>query len=396
MRFKVRIYDPSNQEQPPRPIATVTLTDKREQACWLPKPVAVEAWFFLERVEAESEEVEQRIRSALQKNHLIVSKSSSDIIGAVRTRGDYSAEEAHGTPAYWRAAIGRLEGEAGLIEDLEDYGRMLQKMEAAAPLAAEPEPAVATRSHVLYQCSLYIIRNLGDGYWAGKATYDESLKQWTVPIRAESLGEEAPVGEFTLDVQGNIRHAPSRRTLQETVQRYQLSLKERLTAALNQLASVRQDLRERLTAWREQLESGAVHAEATVRAVMTAVREGTVEVLQAMSHPSLQFQYVGADIRVERGETTRESQAASAVVFVTDAVPSARVTVEEDAVVVTFLYWQAPSPPLVVLVPDDERKTPQTPDRVEGEGGAWTARFEHVPPGSYLLAVAPVNTTLSF
>jgi len=117
---------------------------------------------------------------------------------------------------------------------------------------------------------------------------------------------------------------------------------------------------------------GAVHAEAALRAVLTAEQAGTVEVLPTMSHSSLQAAYAGAGIKGERGETVGEGQAASAVVITTDAVPSARVAIEEDAIVVMFLDWQAPSPPLVVLVPDDERSEPRTPDLVEGEGGAWT------------------------
>lgn len=130
MRFRVRIYEPSTPEQPPRPVATVVLTDQWEQACWLPERVAEKAWFFLERVETESKDVEQRIRSALQKPSVMVIKSSTHITRTVRTRGDYVTQEPYGTPTYWRAAIGRLEHEARLTEDLEDYGWMLEGMEA--------------------------------------------------------------------------------------------------------------------------------------------------------------------------------------------------------------------------------------------------------------------------
>ena len=92
MRFKVRIYDPSAQEQAPRPVATVVLSDRRGQACWLPEHLADEARFFLHRIETKSEEVERRIRTVLQQPFVSVSKSSSHITGAVRTRGDYSAQ----------------------------------------------------------------------------------------------------------------------------------------------------------------------------------------------------------------------------------------------------------------------------------------------------------------
>lgn len=317
MTFEVHIYAPFEREQPSRPIATVVLSDQREEACWLPERLAPEAWFFLARVEAESEDVEHQIRSVLQRPFLTVLKSSTHISGRLRTRGDYRAQEPYGTPTYWRAAIGRLKSEAGLIYDLQDYGAMLQGIET--------------------------------------------------------------------------NHLQSRRQTSQIVEAAAPTRKERLSAALSHLASVRHDLRERLTPWLEQLERGAVSAEAALRAVVTAGRNGTVEVLRAMSHPSLDAAPAGMDLRAKRDETVSESEPASAIVITTDAVPSAKVAVEGDAVVVTFLDWQAPSPPLIVLVPEDERSEPRTPDHLEGEDGAWTARFERVAAGVYLLAVAPVN-----
>lgn len=130
MTSRIRIYTQFEQEQVLRPIATVVVSDQREQACWLPERVTAEAQFFLVRVEAESKDVEQQIRSVLQRPFVTVLKSSMHITRAVRTRGDYSANEPYGTPIYWRAAIGRLKSEAGLIYDLQDYGQMLQEMEA--------------------------------------------------------------------------------------------------------------------------------------------------------------------------------------------------------------------------------------------------------------------------
>ncbi|MBI1923459.1 hypothetical protein HYR99_04325 [Candidatus Poribacteria bacterium] len=130
MIFKVRIYVPFEQEQPSRPVATVVLSDQREEACWLPERVANESQFFLARVEAVSHDIDQQIRSVLQQSFLTVIKSSTHITGRVRTRGDYLAKEPHGTPTYWRGAIGRLKSEVGFIYDLQDYGWMLEKMEA--------------------------------------------------------------------------------------------------------------------------------------------------------------------------------------------------------------------------------------------------------------------------
>lgn len=170
-----------------------------------------------------------------------------------------------------------------------------------------------------------------------------------------------------------------------------VSISRRLAAALNWLAGIRQDLLEQLTAWQDQLERGVVRAEAALRAVLSGGQAGTMEVLPAMSHPSLQVTPAEARVRGERGKTAGEEQATNAVEVTTDAVPGARVTVKEDTIVVTFVDWQAPSPPLVVLVPDDERSDPQMADPIEGEGDTWTARFTRIPPGNYLLAIAPVT-----
>lgn len=317
MIFEVRLYAPVELEQPSAPVARVVLSDRLEQACWLPERLAQQAHFFLARVEAESEDIERRIRSLLQQPSVMVFKSSTRITGAVRTRGDYRGMEPYGTPAYWRAAIALLKSEPELIYDLQDYGRMLEQMEAYDP---QDYAAALQRTEV------------------------------ALPIATE-----------------------------------------RLAAALDRLTAMQDDLRERLRAWREQVERGVSCAEVTVRAVLTAGRAGTVEVLPAMSHPSLQAAYPGTGVRVRGGEPPREGQATSIVVITTDAVPCASVAVEGDTVIVRFLDWQAPSLPLVVLVPEDEQSAPRTPDRVEGERGAWTARFEHVLAGAYLLTVAPVS-----
>jgi hypothetical protein len=154
---------------------------------------------------------------------------------------------------------------------------------------------------------------------------------------------------------------------------------------------VRQDLRERLLAWREQMLRGAVQAEATLRAVLMAGGGGAIEVLPAMSPPSLQARYAGAGERGERGGTVGEGHAASSIVITTDDVAGVRGTVEGDTVLMTFLDWQGTSPPLVVLVPDDEHNDPRVPDRVDYGDTRWTAWFEHIPAGTYLLAVAPLS-----
>lgn len=164
-----------------------------------------------------------------------------------------------------------------------------------------------------------------------------------------------------------------------------------LAAGLRHLEVAWQDLRARLTAWREQVERGAVATEAVVRAVLTAERPGRVEVEPTLSHPSLQFIYADTGLRSERSEALETEQAASAVMVTTDALPGARVAIEGDAIVVTFLGWQSLSPPLVVLMPEDDQGAPRMPDVTESAGGVWTVRFERVPPGASLLAVAPTS-----
>lgn len=165
-----------------------------------------------------------------------------------------------------------------------------------------------------------------------------------------------------------------------------------LAAGLRRLEATWQDLPARLTAWREQVERGDVAAEVAVRAVLTTERTGRVEVEPTLSHPSVQFAYADPGLRGERSEDPRTEQATSAVIVRTDALPGARVAIEGDTIGVTFLDWQSLSPPLVVLVPEDNQGTPRMPDVTESAGGVWTVRFERVPSGASLLAVAPTSS----
>lgn len=172
------------------------------------------------------------------------------------------------------------------------------------------------------------------------------------------------------------------------------ALTETIAAWLKRLTAgpdVQQSLVQRLQAWLEQAEHSAVSAEAAVHALLTPGHAGTVYVQAALSHPSVQFAYADTGLRGERSEAAGIEQAASAVIVRTDALPGARVAIEGDAIVVTFLDWQSPSPPLVVLVPEDDQGTPRMPDATEGVGGVWTVCFEHVPSGTSLLAVAPTS-----
>jgi hypothetical protein len=294
-------------------------------------------------------------------------------------------------------AIGRLQSQEGLRYDLQDYGRLLDAMEVAHGTAAVPVPAVADRSAVLRQCSLYLLRLGQEGWWAGTPTFDAAQQRWTVPVYATAGGEDVVTGEIVFDVRGQIEHVhlPD----PEPVLSPQVGgvlgeapgapLAQRLAAALQWLADIRQELAPRLRAWGEQVARGATHAEAALHTVL-AGRSPIIALIHDLSHPSVQVAYAGTGIRRRGGEPLPAGQDTNTVDITTDAMPNgARVTVDENTVRALFLDWQAPSPPLLVLVPDDPGRTPHVPDRVEGEGDTWTIRFTLVPPGAYLLAVAP-------
>jgi hypothetical protein len=213
-QFKVRIHAPSQ-----RPAATVVLSDQRERACWLPESRSAEAVFFVEEIEAESEEVRQRISTALFRTSAPVWKGGSSVSKRVRTRGDYLASEPYGTPAFWRAAFGLLERETGLRYDLQDYGQMLRGMEA--PAIVDQSAEKVTAEEVRREASRYIVHELGDRLWAGEPTYDERNERWAVPIHSRSLSADVTLGYITLNEQGVVVHAPSRRDVQHAVQKHQ-------------------------------------------------------------------------------------------------------------------------------------------------------------------------------
>src|SRR5207248_11211779 len=108
MRYRVRLYAGTEGEEARRPAATIAVGDRRDRACWLPEPLAPAAHFFLEGVEARDEALAERIRAVLQPPSVPVTRSGQGAAGRLRTHGVYQAEEPYGTPAYWRAAIGRM------------------------------------------------------------------------------------------------------------------------------------------------------------------------------------------------------------------------------------------------------------------------------------------------
>jgi hypothetical protein len=127
-----------------RPAAALTLGDRQDRACRLPGRVDARARFFLERVETEDPALEAKLIDILTRDSITVNRATAGTRGPVRTRGDYRAEEPYGTPAYWRAAIGRLPDDMGLDYDLDDYRALLEwfdrRTENVAPAVAQPQP----------------------------------------------------------------------------------------------------------------------------------------------------------------------------------------------------------------------------------------------------------------
>lgn len=75
----------------------------------------------------------------------------------------------------------------------------------------------ATVENVERESSYYILHKLGDRLWAGEPVYDEDQERWTVPIHSLSLPTEEVLGQITLDSNGVIIKAPSRRKVQRAV-----------------------------------------------------------------------------------------------------------------------------------------------------------------------------------
>ena len=101
----------------------------------------------------------------------------SRLHGAVRTRGDYTAQAPYGSSAYWRAAIGWLQSQEGLRYDLQDYARLLEAIDVAAEAAEVSVSTVAGRSTILRQCSFYLLRQGREGFGIQHGDIDIRIPQ---------------------------------------------------------------------------------------------------------------------------------------------------------------------------------------------------------------------------
>ncbi len=93
-------------------------------------------------------------------------------------------------------------------------------MRKAAVMSSTKKPT-ATREDVEREASRYILHELGDRLWAGDPVYDSASEQWSVPVHSLSLPEEVGLGQITLDAQGAVVKAPSRRAIRSAFEKYQ-------------------------------------------------------------------------------------------------------------------------------------------------------------------------------
>ena len=139
MRMQVRLYRASQATEPRRPVATLTLTDRHDDACLAPSNLAPSARYFLRSVDCDDWDLTDSIVAVLRRASIRISRSTASSGGGVRTRGDAFADEPYGTPAYWRAVVGRLETELPLEFDARDWTRMVHLMDGTTAPAADAE-----------------------------------------------------------------------------------------------------------------------------------------------------------------------------------------------------------------------------------------------------------------
>jgi hypothetical protein len=83
-----------------------------------------------------------------------------------------------------------------------------------------PKRQKATAEEVEREASGFILHKLGNRLWAGEPVYDERRKQWSVPIHSRSLPADKSLEQVTLNAQGDVVRALSRRAITRAVQRH--------------------------------------------------------------------------------------------------------------------------------------------------------------------------------
>jgi hypothetical protein len=168
----------------------------------------------------------------------------------------------------------------------------------------------------------------------------------------------------------------------------QMRKRAALETALAQLMETHAAVRDHVTTWLGRISGAEEPSGAVLQAWVKAGQEGAMQFQQALSAATwkpLADAYMGA-----QEKEADETFATGSIILANAAGYSAGIVVEQDAVTVTFLDWQKTTPPLVLLVSEEEDTPPLLPDlRSLEEAGAWTAHFAPVKPGSYMIAIAP-------
>ena len=66
---------------------------------------------------------------------------------------------------------------------------------------------------ILERVQEYLDDHVGEMTSPGKPSFDYTRKQWRVPVLARTTKAVFPVGEFTLDEEGNLLSVPDRRQM---------------------------------------------------------------------------------------------------------------------------------------------------------------------------------------
>jgi hypothetical protein len=161
----VRIYEDSGTSPSSEPVATVNIAVPGESAT-RSQQFDRSATFALVGVESTNPAVRERVRAALTRASIPVTRSLVSVRGAVRTRGEGRAEAPQGTAEYWRAALA-FPFENDLRSDPADYASLLAAIDPPLPEAvpapapqAYPEPIRATDPGQWYAALLSVLDQL--------------------------------------------------------------------------------------------------------------------------------------------------------------------------------------------------------------------------------------------
>lgn len=168
--------------------------------------------------------------------------------------------------------------------------------------------------------------------------------------------------------------------------------KTRLLTALEGLASIYAEGKERLLRWRNQLLGEDTGYGASLAALVLPNNQNSyLKVLHDLSAPTLDVVVVSS-VRSIRGDGQDGSEVGDDLVITAEQWLDVEVRVTADRVTLEFINWPESLAPLVVLLPENDAS-----DGLLGESegspaeGEFKVHFEKVPPGAYLLSIAPAE-----